>query len=58
VSACEWCWSEAQRRVMFGGGSVSRHYEIVLREQEAMGRLARCPTALSENEKKQREALR
>lgn len=43
MSACEWCWAEAQRRVMFSGGSVTDRYYAVMKEQEAAGDHALCP---------------
>ena len=32
VSACEWCWQEANRRALLLGGSVAQRYEEVRRE--------------------------
>jgi hypothetical protein len=43
VSACEWCWSQAQRRAMLCGGSVADRYREILAEQDSMGALADCP---------------
>jgi hypothetical protein len=49
MSACEWCWQEAQRRVWQWGGtllSVTDCYDRVLREQAALGEgRAQCPKA-------------
>ena len=45
MSACEWCWQEANRRVMFGGGSATDHYYQVMDEQEKAGKNALCPLA-------------
>lgn len=45
MSACEWCWAEAQRRVMFLGGSVTERYHEVLDEQRKLGLNARCRSA-------------
>lgn len=43
MSACEWCWSQAQRRAMLCGGSVADRYREILAEQDSMGALADCP---------------
>lgn len=45
MSACEWCWTQANRRMLLLGGSVADHYGAVLAEQTAMGLDASCPTA-------------
>ncbi len=44
MSACEWCWGEAQRRVGLCGGSVADRYMEILAEQDAKGAMvADCP---------------
>jgi len=47
MSACEWCWEEANRRTLLLGGSVAQRYEEVRREQDDMGERALCPMAKS-----------
>lgn len=37
MPSCEKCWSEASRRAMFLGGSVSDHYYRVMKEAEDSG---------------------
>jgi hypothetical protein len=44
MSACEWCWRQAQRRALLCGGSVADRYRDIIAEQEAMGALADCPS--------------
>lgn len=43
--ACEWCWAEANRRVLLLGGDVSSRYREVVKEQQDMGVKALCPEA-------------
>ena len=43
MPAGEWCWKVAGKRVMYSGGSVTEHYQEVLREQDALGVYAMCP---------------
>ena len=34
MAACEKCWEEASRHVLYMGGSVVDHYRRLLRENE------------------------
>lgn len=46
MSACEWCWAEAQRRQMHAGGSITERYHEVLDEQRKLGLNAGCPACV------------
>lgn len=37
MASCEKCWSEASRRALLEGGSVSDHYYRVMKEVEDSG---------------------
>ena len=37
MPSCEKCWSEARRRSMFEGGTISDHYYRVMKEVEDSG---------------------